>query len=308
LIFLHLLLRLTPFPQWQRLNMLGGVGPFTIGFPTTQTVDLFSEAEMTISLSDHSIGGTGVWVSNTNWRWQYEDDLGWHDIVTTRHRVYALHDHPTRPWQQDYMGGANPRLPWTDALDIACEWSAWARSAGDVATAITNGVWDAGSTGLFRYDSSGASSGAEPEFASAGLPGNFNLTGFLNHLQRARGTRPVQCYDCAAAVSTLANLLGADLDQFQFNFAGESRLLLLIGHSTPERASWTEHAVAIVRGADPQFWDACLQLNRVTVPTARVSFIGEPARGMPFSRYKTLFLEEPMQMTPSSGRGRRDIT
>ena len=311
LVFFYLLLRLLPFPQRERLNMLGDIEPFTIAFPQTQTVDQFSEAERTISLSNHSIGGTGVWVSNTNWRWQYEDDSGWHDIVTTRHRVYCLHDHPTRPWQQDYMGGANPKLPWTDALDIVCEWSAFARSAGDIATAIADGVWNAGSSGLFRYDASGS----DPEFTSVDLGGTFNLTRFLGHLQRARGTRPVQCYDCAAAVSTLANLLGADLDQFQFNFGGlpgalegGSRLLLLIGHRDPERASWTEHEITTVpRAIGSQVWDACLQLNRVVTPTSRVSFIGEPPRGMLFSRYKTLFLEDPMQQTPTR-RGRRDIT
>ena len=301
LIFVHLVLRLLPFPQGQRLSMLGDVGPFVVSFPQTQTVDQFSETEMTVSLSDHSVGAMGVWISNTSWRWQYDDGLGWHDIVTSRHRVYCLHNHPTLPWQQDYMDGANRRLPWTEALDIACEWSAWARSASDIATAITNGVWNAGSSGLFRY----GPPEMDPEFASDNLTGTFNLTRFLDHLQRGRSARVVQCYDCAAAVSTLANLLGANLDQCQFNFGDQSRLLLLIGHSVPERAWWTEHAVTIVPPPSTDIWDACLQLN-VAAPPRGVSFLGQPVRGISFSSYKALFLENVAQST-TRYRGRRDI-
>lgn len=307
LTILYGLLRLLPFPQWQQLNMIGWVEPFIITFPETQRVDQISTAEVTVPLSDHRIGGTGVWVSNTSWRWQYASEPGsWSDIVTSRHRVYCLIDHPTRPWQQEYMGGDNPRLPWTNALDLACEWAAWSRTADSVASAMTRGVWDAGVSGLLRYEVGSSA------FVSGGpLGGRFDLAGFLSHLRGGTGARSIECYDCAAAVSTLANLLGANLRQHQFSYlqGRESESVLLIGHGRDSRATWSEHEVASVatppRGS--KVWDACLQLN-AAAPTAEGSFIGQPVHGMTFADYKTLFLGDEVGGTVLTGLlGHRDL-
>jgi hypothetical protein len=305
LIFFYWLM---PFLRWQSLSMLGEVEPFIISFPQTQTVAQFSEAELTVELSGHSIGAAGVWVSDTNWRWQYLDESGiWRDIITTRHRVYCLNAHPTLPWQQD-MDGANPRLPWVDALEVACAWAAGAHNADDVARAICRGVWNAGSTGLLRYDRDRQGDFAEDD----NRIGRFDLSLFLSHLRSGTAARSVQCFDCAAAVSTLANVLGADVDQYQFTIdwppTGKgSKPVLLIGHSDPGPATWTTHEVAAVPTPPTGYrvWDACLQVN---TPALRppVRFLGRQVLGMTFADYKALFLAEGSRAHDAI-RGRRDL-
>lgn len=300
---------LMPFSQWQSFSVLGEIEPFVIFFPQTQTVAQFSEAELTVELSGHSIGARGVWVSDTNWRWQYLDESGiWRDIITTRHRVYCLDAHPTLPWQQDYMAGANPRLPWVDALEVACAWAAGAHNADDVARAICRGVWNAGSTGLLRYDPSRRGDFADDENRG----GRFDLSLFLSHLRSGTAARSVQCFDCAAAVSTLANILGADLDQYQFTIDWapddtRSKPVLLIGHSNPTRATWITHEVVSVPTppSGSRVWDACLQLN---APSLRppVTFVGRQVLGMTFADYRVLFLTEGSRAHDPM-RGRRDL-
>jgi hypothetical protein len=283
---------LVSFLRWER-NVLGEIEPFSVAFPdVVQTVDQLSEIEITVPLSRSAIGGLGVSVNNTYWDWKYQDEFGeWRDLITTRHRVYCVVRHPTLPWQEDFMGGANPNLPWTDALDLACEWAAGARSADAAASAIVGGVW----TATLRYDVEG--------FASDNVTGTFNLTEFIRHLRAGTSIHTVDCTDCAAAVSTFANILGGDFDQHQFTNVETSRAVKLIGHSETGPITWTLHEFASRPGGPTLstrvIWDACLQLNAATSPAP---FMPEPVQGMPFARYKNLFFGADRGLTVEMGR------
>jgi hypothetical protein len=300
LVFLYWLL---PAQKWQQFSVLGQVPVFGIAFPQSKGAESMTEAEVTVDLRQHTIGSLGVWVSNTSWRWQFNEGLGpWTDIVTTSHRIFCLVDHPTLPWQQDYMDGSNRRLPWVDALEFACSWAAGARGYDAVLTAIVRGIWNAGSMGLFRYEPD-----PFPAFASSGVVGStFALTDFLGQLRRPAGTRSIDCYGCAAATSTFADLLGLDLSQQAFTSTDAEARVLLIGHDGLERPSWNEHEVA--KGTDGRVWDACLQLNTSPEPSVPGSFIPQGVYGIDFTEYKRRFLGARSAASASvTYNGRRDL-
>jgi hypothetical protein len=170
---------LLPRRTWQELNILGEVLPFRIAFPQTTTGADTTEAEVTVELHRHALRNPGIWASNTRWRWQYFETSTrrWMDIITTHHRAYRLPGHPAEPWQQDYMGGENTRLPWVDAFEVACEWAALSADAYYTRRAIVREVWNLGAAGLLRY---GITIPDGEKFVTVDT---FHLTQFLDHLR-----------------------------------------------------------------------------------------------------------------------------
>lgn len=270
---------LIPFQQWRQFNALGEVRPFSVVFPQSPTGAIETEQEVTVTLYGHSLGNM-IWTSDTAWRWQFRAALApWQDMVTTHHRTYCIPTHPvdpgSAPWRQS-SDLADPKLPWIDAIDLACMWAAGSRDFDVTMRAIVRGLW--GNGHLLRYQRVG--------FTSPGVETPFQLTEFIRHLRTGTTVRTVECYDMAAAVSTFANVLGLNVMQYAMSLPrdGSLRPVLPIGRTTPEPPSWFEHEVARV---GPQIWDACLQLAR-EAPVSADIFVPEPVYGIPLARYKSL--------------------
>ena len=289
---------LLPISRWQQLTVLGDVPPFIISFPQTAGGEKMTEAEVTVTLR-HTIGNLGIWISNMRWRWEFSEGFGlpWRYITDSTHRVYCIADHSTAPWRETDPASSNRNLPWVDALEVACLWAAGSREMDAILRALVRGVWDAGSRGLLRY---GNIDGA---FTIGGGLNPLNLTEFVRHIRTGTTARSVQCYDCAAVVSTLANLLGLNVEQYAFNFASE-RTALLIGHSRPSEIFWTEHEVArIGTGSATRVWDACAQYNAGSSSDPR-RFVARAVYGMSFPEFRPLLSDSGVAFQYN---GRRDV-
>lgn len=207
----------------------------------------------------------GVGLGTVDWIWQARAGAGepWRDIAVTSHRLYSLLRAPTAPWRTEPGSPAGPVLPRTDLLDFACAWAWGATTAREVADAVTRAVHGLGGR-TFIYD------------ALVGAP-HYTLLGaqlllcdaLVERLLGGPGTGPlVNCSDCASIVSTMANLLGADLWQSKMGLVGQGFPL------NPVRgigvADWSRLSGAFVfhevawsgdaRAEDP-VWDACLELD-----------------------------------------------
>jgi len=292
---------LIPFQQWRQYNVLGEVRPFSVAFPQSPAGEKETETEVTVELYGHSLGNM-IWMTDTSWRWQFRAGFTpWRDIVTTHHRAYCIPSHPVEPasapWRQS-SDLSDAKLPWLDAIDLACAWAAGSRDRDMTMRAIVRGIW--GNGHLLRYDRVG--------FTSDGLGEPFRLTEFIRHLRTGTSPRSVECYDTSAAVSTFANLLGFSVDQYAMSLPGRAedvRPVLRIGHTTPVLPAWTEHELAR-DGAN--VWDACLQLALET-PGRTDLFVPEPVYGMPLSTYRRRITATAAAAgsLATSYRGRRDI-
>lgn len=85
---------------------------------------------------------SGVDCTTLQWRWQarLNAKAPWLDVDVTLHRIYALLDVPSEPWNVRSANRGDTRLPRTDMLDLACLWARGARDPADVATRITQAV------------------------------------------------------------------------------------------------------------------------------------------------------------------------
>ena len=152
-----------------------------------------------------------VGIHEIAWRWQYRTAAApkWRDFQISNHRIFTTLELPVEPWSQEPAEIWNSSLPWSSALEIVCTWAAGATSRSEVTAAITAGVHRMGD-GLIEY---GCPVFAVERYTNTPL-GFFDLTAFLERVEGGLGNGPyVNCTDCACAVSTLANLLGAQLWQ-----------------------------------------------------------------------------------------------
>lgn len=215
----------------------------------------------------------GVACATLQWRWQLRRGPAdpWTDVDATQHRIYALLGQPTAPWLTQPAVPANPALPRTDLLDVACLWASGARDRAGVAARIAAAVNRLGGATL-AYD---AAVGA-PHYTVLGLP-HFLCDAFLDRVRGGEGAGPlVNCSDCATIVSTLANLLGADLWQSKMGLVGPGfRLNPLLAIGAREwstlHGSFGFHEVAWTGAcaADDLVYDACLRVDADMDPSAR---------------------------------------
>lgn len=266
-----------PFQPWQgwlqaRINVLGEVAPQTVSFGAGG-----DSGWVPFTLQHTRLATCGVGVHQVRWHWQYRLALldPWRDFTVSEHTIYTVLRTPRAPWLQQPMNAANTQLPWTEALDIACRWANGARDADEAAAAITRTVFALGA-GLLSYDCAiGAAAYAFEVFL---------LTEFIERLRGGLGRGPyVNCSDCAAAVATFANVLGADL--WESRMGGPFTGLLGYFPVNPVRTigsaswglpcgwwpGWTFHEVAWsgdCNAADSVF-DGCLQLD--ALPPHRVA-------------------------------------
>jgi hypothetical protein len=153
-----------------------------------------------------------------------------------------------------------------EALDVACSWAKGAGSVDEALGLIVNKLYDdarmtsldEGGVPTFIYDVEFETN--YTDFTYYQIISNvltydqFHLTDFLQRLTTRKGVRGpnVNCQDCASAVATLGNLLGADLVELTIgpgpalNFP--VRDVLPIGEQKPRSTSFATHAVAAKMG------------------------------------------------------------
>lgn len=205
-------------------------------------------------LENVRLGSVGVGISKVNWRWQFRipPTTDWTDFAKTAHRIYSVVNVPEGPWSQEDDVN-DTQLPWTEVLDVACDWAAGAKTVEKAAELITRNVYDLGHH-LVGYQGSPAA------YALA----NFNCTDFLALLRGGVGMgKCLNCSDCATIVSTFANILGCDTFQVQFYPAFTTNPIVVIGASNPDGDHFEDHEVAWTGATEEQgaVCDACLQVD-----------------------------------------------
>ncbi len=207
------------------------------------------------------------------WSWEFaESNEGpWQPIATTEHPVYVTLAPPNTPWDAD----DESRAPWIDVLDVACRWAAGADAPYRAADCITTAIFALGAR--FAYQ-------GRDHFVSNDT---YDVAFFLASLNGAADTpRLLNCCDCAAAVSTFANILGCTLLQGQIMpDAGNmcTNPVRLIGIAAFAATSFGVHEIAW--GGPPAFsepvWDACLMVDGDDDPM-NAPHVGVNALGMKF--------------------------
>lgn len=243
-------------------NVLGEVKSKTVAFGPGGI-----SAYETFELTKTRLDKAAVSIRTTTWRWQYRVAGGsWTDFETSTHRIYVLLEVPNAPWQQSPYSSSNTQLPWTDVLDRACAWAAFAVDRDSAAAGITSGVYKLG-TSVVTYDcpGGGASHYAYP---------NFDCTAFLDRIAGGFGNgQHVNCTDCATFVATFANAVGCDLWQSRMGWGFDLNPLLAIGSNAWQTAcgwggfSYHEVAWKGACGATEAIFDACLQVDGDADPT-----------------------------------------
>ncbi|MEO8597558.1 MAG: hypothetical protein ABI759_29840 [Candidatus Solibacter sp.] len=207
-----------------------------------------------------------VEVHDDEWQWflRLEGSAEWVPLLATRHRVYTLLSTPNYPWS-----ALEPeQFVWTDALDFACTWATGARDAGAAATQITRRFYALGepqSNPRLVYDS--RAHYVFTTFQGGHFGSVFGLIDLIRYLNGSMPSNPgaVDCHDCASAVSTLANALGAALFRQRIGFDGpqiHTNVVRLIGGNEDARP-FDQHELAwgnTASDGDP-VWDACLMVD-----------------------------------------------
>jgi hypothetical protein len=209
-----------------------------------------------LTLENFTIKNAGVSVNDVIWRWQFSlNGTDWTDIVTTTHRVYIVLCLPTEPWEPMSFQPTNIQIPWTEVLDQACCWAAGALNVDTAAGMVTENV-NALGCGKVTY--------FEKALYIEEATDNFYCTEFLDLINGGPGKgNTMNCSDCATAVSTFANVLGASLAQscmgkfFNFNPVRK------IGEGFSDGGNFSIHEVAWKGRCtkDDAIFDACLHLD-----------------------------------------------
>ncbi len=205
----------------------------------------------------------GVASYNVRWFWQWREKPGdtWRDLTVTRHRAYVILQAPTPPWVQT---AGSTSLPWTDALEIACD---WARGSTDPVAAASLVTQRYNGSGRVSYDTVRGST-------MYGGWTSYNLTQMINRLTGGVGLgEKINCTDSANTVSTFANLLGCDLWQSRMQWSFDLNPLIAIGYNVwavPFNGGFAYHEVAWTGGctANDRVFDGCLHVDGDADPTA----------------------------------------
>jgi hypothetical protein len=215
----------------------------------------------TFELENPTFHAHGVNIYNVRWRWQWREKPGdtWREMVTTRHRAYVILQAPTLPWVQT---SGSTSLPWTDALEIACDWARGATDAIAAASLITE-----------RYNGSGRVSYDTVMGATMYGWMSYNLTQMIARLTGDFGLgEKVNCTDSANTVSTFANLVGCDLWQSRMGWGFDLNPLIAVGYNiwvVPFAGGFSYHEVAWTGGCteNDRVYDGCLHVDGDADPT-----------------------------------------
>lgn len=152
----------------------------------------------------HTFGRGGVRKERLKLAWKYStDNVSWQTMMDCEHPVYIVPDDPFKPWTTGEEEGASElRRPWTQVLDYTTEWARGTCSAREIAVAVVEKINQA--SGL-KYDRhQGADHFIDDEV-------NFRLTRFLKQLATDTESCLVNSRDCAAIITTFANIAGCTL-------------------------------------------------------------------------------------------------
>jgi hypothetical protein len=215
----------------------------------------------TFELENPTFHAHGIDAYNVAWRWQWREKPGdaWRELVTTRHRVYVILQAPPLPWVQT---AGSTALPWTDALEIACNWARGATDAVAAATRITE-----------RYNGSGRVSYDTVSGMTMYGWATFNLTQMIARLNGGAGLGgKVNCTDSANTVSTFSNLVGCDLWQSRMGWFFDLNPLMAVGYTTwavPFAGAFSYHEVAWTGACteNDRVFDGCLRVDGDADPT-----------------------------------------
>jgi hypothetical protein len=193
-------------------GVAGHIDPVTVTFSGTAEVDVH------LPLSHRDFERVGR--HDITWRWEFLEAgaNNWTPLLATSHRIYLTLTVPTTPWTQAF---ADKRNPWTDLLDECCVIAA--DSAGEVSV-TRKVVMSVNRDYSLRYDINWGS----PRYDFAETGSSFHLTNWIDYV--LRGNAPaspvfcpgspeehpdyqiVNCYDCAASVALMCNVLGVSVE------------------------------------------------------------------------------------------------
>ena len=254
-------------------------------------------------LDDVNISGAGVSVSDIIWRWQFSlDTKHWTEFAVTTHKIYTVLALPTEPWEPISSVLTNVQVPWTEVLDHACSWAAGAQNVDDATGRITKEI-NALGFGKVKWLQSGL-------YVQEGSD-NFCCTEFLDLLKGGAGKgNTMNCSDCATAVSTFSNILGACLFQSTMGYDFYINRVRRIGEQ-PDGGGFHVHEVAWKGNCvDDPLFDACVELDD---DPATPAFEALLPRNIPFGtlsngyrfRLQHKFSTNPCLPVPTSRKRRR---
>lgn len=187
------------------------------------------ELEVDIPLSNRKFEEVGRHLITWHWVYRKKGRRGslWKPLTDTSHVIYLVLQIPQSPWTEDY---GNEKNPWTDLLDKCCVIAAGSTDTATATRKITKAIYRV--YGL-RYD---ACQGA-PRYCtitSGHTLVTFNLTNWITYV--LDGNPPsnvtfcpnnpsevynnyliVNCYDCAAALSVMAKVVGCQHANYNFH-------------------------------------------------------------------------------------------
>lgn len=250
-------------------NLFNAIAGNVLGEVTARSVPVSaSTGFLSFTLNDTHIGRGGVGIHTTEWRWQYRLPGGaWTDFQTTQHRIYVILEAPKAAWS---MTPGSTSLPWTDALDFACNWAILSTTRDEAAGKITQAFYNLGPS-RFIYDCPGGGNTHYTDFTTT-----FYCTQLIDRLRGGPGNgQYVNCTDCGTIVSSFSNLIGCDLWQSKMGW-NQSFLLNpinAIGYSDWISCGWPSFSYHEVAWKDActendNIFDACLQVDGDADPQA----------------------------------------
>lgn len=234
-----------------------------IGFPAATQISFDMTGDsgwVEFPLADVGFHNKGVEVYNVTWRWHFglSENGGFCPFGRpSHHRVYVVLEAPKAPWV--LLSGSN-QAPWQSALELACNWAAGAKDVDEATAQITIAHFNSG----FRYVG----------IANFSSSFDFFLSDYLTKINDMRNSPlpdHVNCTDCAAAVSTLANLIGHDLWQSKMGLevrAFQYQKIVPIGEIQAVTGFFHFHEVAWKGNCDASegLYDGCLKVNDTLLP------------------------------------------
>jgi hypothetical protein len=200
-------------------GILGAIAPFTVQFVNGVSNDTSHTGDpeyVQIPLRRRRFNA--ITRSDIRWDWSYQCPKSrlWQEMEQpTRHRIYVVLDVPPAPWSQTTA----QIYPWTSALDYA------------IVDASTNSISDRNEAAALivkrvngeplQYD---IWSG-RPFYWSGGI---FDIDAWLGGFTEGS---IVNCYDCAAAITTFSNVVGCQLTYQFHNSFGYLNPVFPIGRS-----------------------------------------------------------------------------
>jgi len=240
--------------------------------PTTWPANLAPGGEYTLVNTNALDPGLGRGKRTFQLKFEYQQSGEWKEIPghqQTEHVFYKILDDP---WEQ-FNGTTPPNLPWVAALEFVCKkWASGQTTLDGAAGAVTQGIWDAGTTTpkRFVYDTVGGGKTFYTDSPPAGP--TIRLTEAIERLNGGIGQgQLVNCRDCGAMVQTFANAVGCHLSSSRM-YSGDvfyCNQVIVIGTTAwevpfgPLYGYFGYHEVAWkgVAGTADAVFDACLKVD-----------------------------------------------